>query len=224
MRGEVLHYDEEQGFGFITGADGNRYTFGREDLLRAMAPGKGTEVEFQANGNQATGIFAIRGDASLVAAAATASDTVQFGRSVAAGTPENTGLWNYFWQGFTSNYVNFRARARRKEYWGFMLFATLAAIALTLAGLVVDGVAGNLDSGDEMPVATMILAGIFVVALIIPGLAITIRRQHDIGLSGWFYLLILIPYIGGLIIFVFTLIPSQKHENRWGAVPAGVRI
>ena len=50
------------------------------------------------------------------------------------------------------------------------------------------------------------------------------RRQHDIGLSGWFYLLILIPYVGGLIIFVFTLIPSQKHDNKWGPVPYGVRV
>jgi len=63
-----------------------------------------------------------------------------------------------------------------------------------------------------------------VLATIVPSIAITVRRQHDIGLSGWFYLLILLPYLGGMIIFVFSLIPSQKHENKWGPVPAGVRL
>ena len=48
MRGEVLHYDEAQGFGFITGADGNRYGFGREDLAKAFHVARGTPVEFQA--------------------------------------------------------------------------------------------------------------------------------------------------------------------------------
>ncbi|TIW32039.1 MAG: DUF805 domain-containing protein, partial [Mesorhizobium sp.] len=50
MRGEVLHYDEDQGFGFITGADGNRYTFAREDLRREASMARGTAIEFQPAG------------------------------------------------------------------------------------------------------------------------------------------------------------------------------
>ncbi|MDO8933008.1 MAG: DUF805 domain-containing protein, partial [Rhodocyclaceae bacterium] len=49
-------------------------------------------------------------------------------------------------------------------------------------------------------------------------------RLHDIGLSGWFYLLVFVPSVGSLIIFVMTLIPSQKHDNKWGPVPHGIRI
>ena len=59
MRGEVLHYDEDQGFGFITGADGNRYTFTRENLRRQTAMPRGTAVEFQAGGGQARDVFSI---------------------------------------------------------------------------------------------------------------------------------------------------------------------
>ena len=57
MRGEVLHYDEAQGFGFIAGADGNRYTFTGEDLRVAGAVSKGTPVEFTESGSQSRGVF-----------------------------------------------------------------------------------------------------------------------------------------------------------------------
>jgi uncharacterized membrane protein YhaH (DUF805 family) len=51
---------------------------------------------------------------------------------------------------------------------------------------------------------------------------VTVRRIHDLGLSGWFYLLVFVPYVGSLIIFVFTVMPTQKNENKWGPVPAGI--
>ncbi len=136
----------------------------------------------------------------------------------------STGLWSYFRQAITTNYVNFRGRARRKEYWGYFLFWLIAMLALAIAGLAVDAAMGNLDSGMEVPVIGFALPGLFLVGTFLPGLAVTIRRLHDIGLSGWFYLLILLPSVGGLIVFVLTLIPSQKHENKWGPVPAGLKI
>lgn len=247
MRGEVLHYDEAQGFGFIAGADGNRYGFAREDLRQPAAIGKGTQVEFTPSGGQAHDVFAIhapaaRPEASIPQAGLTVP---QFGRrgaaesqpvqaqagqaptyapSYATDGEASTGLWSYFWRGITTNYATFRTRARRKEYWGYYLFWTIAVVMVALAGFAIDAAMGNLDSGMEEPVAGFALPGLFVLATLLPGLAITIRRIHDLGLSGWFYLLILLPYVGGLIIFVFTLIPSQKHENKWGPVPAGVRV
>ncbi|TIU14951.1 MAG: DUF805 domain-containing protein, partial [Mesorhizobium sp.] len=64
MRGEVLHYDEDQGFGFIAGADGNRYTFAREDLRREATIGRGTAIEFQPAGGRARDVFSIRAQAA----------------------------------------------------------------------------------------------------------------------------------------------------------------
>ena len=222
MRGEVLHYDEGQGFGFITGADGNRYTFTREDMRREAAVGKGTTVEFQVSGGKAKDVFSIRTQLGAAPATAAARTAPHFGRLASHERHASTGLWSYFWRGFTANYANFRDRARRKEYWGFYLFYLVGLAVLVVAGLAADAATGNLD--DEGPYVSFTLVGLYMLAMLVPGIAMAVRRQHDIGLSGWFYLLIFVPYIGGMILFVFALIPSQKHENKWGPVPAGITI
>jgi uncharacterized membrane protein YhaH (DUF805 family)/cold shock CspA family protein len=221
MRGEVLHYDAAQGFGFLAGADGQRYSFTRESLRREASLAKGTAVEFSANAGKARDVFVVRAEVPQRPERA----QTHFGRAaVAAERSGSTGLWSYFRDSLTANYARFQGRARRKEYWAFALFATLGLVAAGLIGAGLDYKLGNLGPGQEMPVLTLILIGGFWLALLIPGLAVTVRRVHDIGLSGWFVLLGLIPSIGGLIIFVFTVIPSQKHDNRWGPVPAGVPI
>ncbi|QOF69199.1 DUF805 domain-containing protein [Aminobacter sp. SR38] len=232
MRGEVLHYDQAQGFGFAAAVDGNRYTFAREDLRGTAIPGKGTEIEFQPSGSQARDVFVIHaqvGAAQMAAAAPAAATSVpQFGRrgsdqegAAESGVVATTGLWSYFRRALTTDYVNFRARARRKECWGYYLFWTLSAVALAAIGFGIDGALGNLDAE---PIVGFALPGLFILATLLPSIAVTIRRIHDLGLSGWFYLLILLPYVGSLIIFVFTLIPSQKHDNKWGPVPVGVNV
>ena len=138
-----------------------------------------------------------------------------------AGTEERqTGLFGHFRRAVTGRYADFRSRATRTEYWSFVLFFIVTMVALSLVGVMLDLAAGNLD--DEEPFFTMALAGLTGIALFLPGLAVTVRRIHDIGLSGWFALLGLIPSVGSLIILVFSLIPSQKHENRWGPPPAGL--
>jgi uncharacterized membrane protein YhaH (DUF805 family)/cold shock CspA family protein len=236
VRGEVLHYDVAQGFGFITAVDGSRYTFSREDLRRDAPMSKGMAVEFQPAGSHARNVFSIRAQfgipsvmpsdpaASPRASAASAPMAQQFGRAAASGSAGNASLWGYFWRGVTSNYVNFRDRARRAEYWSFYLVYLLVGATLVAIGVALDLAAGNLDEPDGAPYAALSLFSLYFLATFIPNLAINVRRIHDIGLSGWFYLLILLPYVGGLIIFVFSLIPSQKHENKWGAIPAGVRV
>ena len=240
MRGEVLHYDEAQGFGFIAGADSNRYTFRREDLRRPISLSRGAAVELSESGVQARDVFSPATDAAPglspaagelpVPAYGTApapSANRHFGRNAvgddASGQDQaSTGLWGYFWAGITTNYANFRTRARRKEYWGYVLFLFLAFILLFAGGVAIDFALGNLEFGDEVPFATIGISGIVILASVIPSIAMAVRRQHDIGLSGWFFLLIFVPYVGNLIMLVFALIPSQRHENRWGPVPAGV--
>jgi uncharacterized membrane protein YhaH (DUF805 family)/cold shock CspA family protein len=236
MRGEVLHYDEDQGFGFITGADGNRYTFTRENLRRQTAMPKGTAVEFQAGGGQARDVFSIAAQAASPAAdaatsaapaqanpapAAVASQAQPFGRSAEPAGP--TDLWSYFWRAMTGNYFNFAGRARRKEYWGYCLFWTIALLVVIGVGVFTDVQIGNFDN-IEMPAVTIGLFGAFLLATFFPSLGMIVRRLHDLGLSGWLCLLILIPTFGSLIILVFALIPTQGRENQWGPVPAGVRV
>lgn len=235
MRGEVLHYDQEQGFGFITGEDGQRYTFAREDLRRDGPIDRGATVEFQGVGGKAKSVFAMRSQAGAATVphiapvtAGTQAAASPFGRNAVparfASPVGDLGLWGYFHRCMTAGYTDFRGRARRKEYWGYVLFWFIALVASSVAGFAVDAALGRLEPNSDGPIAVLIAPGLWFLATFLPGLAVTIRRQHDMGLSGWFYLLILLPYVGGLIILVFTLIPSQKHENRWGPVPEGVTI
>ncbi|ESZ06236.1 hypothetical protein X737_34800 [Mesorhizobium sp. L48C026A00] len=121
MRGEVLHYDEDQGFGFVSGADGNRYTFAREDLRREATIRRGTAIEFQPAGGRAREVFSIRVQAASPTDATVAPSQAgnapvapqHFGR-FAENAPA-TDLWSYFRRGLTENYFNFAGRARRKN-------------------------------------------------------------------------------------------------------------
>lgn len=216
MRGEVLYYDDGIGQGFISGDDGNRYSFERADMQQLQPLWKGSRVDFRTDGDFAREIFIVE-----TAKAQVVQQTAHTGEMPAADPGEALGLFGYFKRAITSDYVNFRTRARRKEFWGFTLFVYVGIAALAAIGFFIDLVLGNID--NEEPYVMMIVLALGWLAIILPYIAIMVRRQHDIGLSGWFYLLVLIPYIGTLILFVFALIPSQKHENKWGPVPAGIR-
>jgi uncharacterized membrane protein YhaH (DUF805 family)/cold shock CspA family protein len=227
MRGEVLHYDDDLGVGFITGEDQQRYGFERSDMRRLVLVVKGTRVEFRPDNGRARDIFVLHGVGPTGPQISGQSpQRQQFGRSASftQAAVEDTGLWSYFIRTLTTNYANFHGRARRKEYWGFVLFLIISFIVVIGVGVFADISRGFPNGGEDFPIFSVGLAGIFWLATFIPQLALTVRRQHDIGLSGWFYLLVLIPYIGGLIIFIFTLIPSQPHDNQWGPVPYGVRV
>lgn len=239
MRGEVLHYDQTHGFGFITGEDGNRYTFRREDLRSSFSLSRGTAVAFRQNGGEARDIsLPATASETQRAAALTATPIAtpvthapqRYGRNAAgngaAVDRASAGLWDYFRAGVTANYANFRGRARRKEYWGFALFYTLGMIVLVAAGLAVDAGAGNLDYSADIPIpVTIVLVLLAMLAGMVPWIAISVRRFHDIGLSGWFYLgmcLIGLFLTGSIILLaiVLGLIPSQGRDNKWGVVPA----
>ena len=113
------------------------------------------------------------------------------------------------------NYSNFSGRARRKEYWMFTLFFMLFLLASIFITGALIAIFGD-DTGA-------ILGGIILIALyfghLVPALAVTVRRLHDTGKSGWMYLLVLIPYIGSLIIFIFTVIEGDKVANKYGPDP-----
>ena len=108
-------------------------------------------------------------------------------------------------------YAVFSGRARRKEYWYFVLFNILFAI---LAG-VIDGVLGTYD-----PDAGIGLVGvIYSLAVLLPGIAVSVRRLHDTDRSGWWLLIALIPLIGPLILLIFFVQGSEPRENRFGDSP-----
>ena len=113
------------------------------------------------------------------------------------------------------NYANFSGRARRKEYWMFVLVQTIVMIGL----MILDSVLG-LDfelQGISLGYGYLYLIGIIV--HFIPSLAVLVRRLHDVGKSGWFYFIFLIPLIGVLWLLVLYCTEGQKQDNKWGPDP-----
>ena len=113
------------------------------------------------------------------------------------------------------NYANFSGRARRKEYWMFVLVQTIVMIGL----MILDSVLG-LDfelQGISLGYGYLYLIGLMV--HFIPSLAVLVRRLHDVGKSGWFYFIFLIPIIGVLWLLVLYCTEGQKQDNKWGPDP-----
>ena len=111
-------------------------------------------------------------------------------------------------------YADFSGRSRRKEYWMFLLGVVLVAIVLG----IIEGVAGlsGMVGGVYGPLTTLLLLGI-----IIPSIAVQVRRFHDQDKSGWFVLLGFIPFVGGLIVLVFMCLEGTKGPNQYGPDPKG---
>ena len=113
-----------------------------------------------------------------------------------------------------NQYADFNGRARRKEYWMFFLFNMVFEVLASL----IDIAAGtaNLDSGSG------VFQGIYSLAVLIPGLAVGVRRLHDVGKSGWMLLIALIPIIGAIWLLVLMVTDSKEGTNKWGENPKEV--
>jgi len=102
------------------------------------------------------------------------------------------------------NFATFSGRARRSEYWMFFLFNVIVSMVL---------------AGVDAALGTMFLGVIYALAAFIPGLAVTVRRLHDTGKSGWWILISIIPIIGWIAFLVFMFQDSQMGDNEYGPNP-----
>jgi uncharacterized membrane protein YhaH (DUF805 family) len=118
---------------------------------------------------------------------------------------------NYFLDCYRKKYVDFSGRAGRSEYWYFVLFYVIIYLVLFGLGAAI---------GRDNPGIGFAPAGLFALASLLPSLAVTVRRFHDTGKSGWFILLGLIPAIGGLIVLYFMIIDSDPNSNQYGPPPS----
>ena len=109
-------------------------------------------------------------------------------------------------------YADFKGRARRTEYWMFTLVCSIISYGLQIIAPF---------CGD----AQLIISGflmIFGLVLLVPSFAVAVRRLHDVGKSGWFYLIVFIPIIGMIWLFVIFCTDSKYGENKWGPNPKGL--
>lgn len=103
------------------------------------------------------------------------------------------------------NYVGFTGRARRTEYWMFALFNAIIIIVLSILEALL-GLPG-------------IISGLYSLAVLLPSLAVAVRRLHDTGKSGLWLLISLIPVIGAIILLVFMVLDSDEETNQYGPNP-----
>jgi uncharacterized membrane protein YhaH (DUF805 family) len=108
-------------------------------------------------------------------------------------------------------YADFSGRARRKEYWMFTLLLLVAGFVLG----IVEGVLGL--SGTVGPYGPLSL--LFMLAIIVPSIAVGVRRLHDTGRSGWWLLLYFLPIIGAIVLLVFMVLDGTRGPNEYGADP-----
>ena len=108
-------------------------------------------------------------------------------------------------------YAVFSGRARRKEYWYFVLFNIIISIVLVM----IDSMTGSFSAEGGMG----LLSGIYTLAVLIPSVAVSVRRLHDTNRSGWWLLISLVPLIGGFVLLVFLVFDSEPEENQYGANP-----
>lgn len=101
-------------------------------------------------------------------------------------------------------YVDFTGRARRTEYWMFTLFTFLISVALMLVDTVV---------------GTVFLGTLFSLGMLLPGLAVSVRRLHDTGRGGLWLLLVLVPVLGAIVLLIFFVQDSKPGANAYGPNP-----
>lgn len=109
------------------------------------------------------------------------------------------------------NYATFSGRARRKEYWMFALFNIIVGIVL----IIIDYIIGTYFA----------LYGLYCLGIILPSLAVSVRRLHDVNKSGWWIFISLIPLIGGIWLLVLFVTDGTAGDNQYGPSPkAGVAM
>ncbi len=109
-----------------------------------------------------------------------------------------------------NQYFDFSGRARRKEYWMFTLFSLIISWTLAVLDLIFD------------TYMFTIVSSIYSLLVIIPSVAVLIRRLHDIGKSGWHIFLIFLPLIGWIWLLVLLCMEGETKPNKWGENPKGL--
>jgi uncharacterized membrane protein YhaH (DUF805 family) len=109
------------------------------------------------------------------------------------------------------NYATFSGRARRSEYWYFLLFNIIFGIG----AMLLDNVFGiGMQGFGYGPIYCL-----YALVVFIPSLAVSVRRLHDVGKSGWFFFIVLIPLIGAIWLIVLMATDSNVGPNKYGANP-----
>jgi uncharacterized membrane protein YhaH (DUF805 family) len=115
----------------------------------------------------------------------------------------------YYLDVLKNKYADFNGRARRSEYWYYVLFNMLCIVAVVVVGTFL----GTIGS---------IISVLAYLAILVPSIAVLVRRLHDVGKSGWFYFVAFIPLVGAIWLLVLLCTDSTPGSNEYGPNPKGI--
>ena len=118
-----------------------------------------------------------------------------------------------YYKSVLKNYANFEGRARRSEYWYYTLMNIIIVVALEILA----GVCGMASS--VLTIIVGLLLVIYALGTLVPSIAVMVRRLHDVGKSGWWYFIALIPIVGAIWLLVLLCTDSQPGSNEYGMNP-----
>jgi uncharacterized membrane protein YhaH (DUF805 family) len=111
--------------------------------------------------------------------------------------------------------ATFAGRARRKEYWMFALINFVICVALGIVAMTM------LGASQKSALMIDAVLGVYFLLILLPSIAVTVRRLHDTGRSGWWFWIQLVPLVGPVVLFVFTVLDSTPGSNPYGPSPKG---
>lgn len=189
MKGRILDFNLQASEGVISGSDGNRYSFVSAEWKSSDThPRKDLSVDFIADNGVATAIYA---EAQTIPGSAEVQEFLK-----------QDNIFTRYYIGVFKKYATFEGRARREEFWYFLLFNFLIGLVLAI-------------------ISAAVLSPLYSLATLVPSLALGARRLHDTNRSGWWQLIGLIPLIGFIVLIVFFVQDSEKGSNRFGCNPKG---
>ena len=206
MKGKVLDFSIPKGGGLILGDDGQRYLFVASEWQEQSLPLRDVVVDFEAAGKYAKGVYLL---AQTVPQIQAATPTVK-PKPFKATDNKEPSLLDLAISAVKHKYLLFNGRASRKEFWAVMLFSVLISFALQLLYTLGFAISDNLGLLLALPFV------IFSLGMVIPQLAVSVRRLHDTDKSGWWLVLGFIPIFGTIALIVLFSLASSESDNRFG--------
>ena len=206
MKGKVLDFSIQKGGGLILGDDGQRYLFVASEWQEQSLPLRDVVVDFEAAGKYAKGVYLLAQAVPQIQAATPTIKTKPF----KATDNKEPSLLDLAISAVKHKYLLFDGRASRKEFWAVMLFSVLISFGLQLLYTIGFAISENLGFLLALPFV------IFALGMVIPQLAVSVRRLHDTDKSGWWLLLGLIPILGTIVLIVLFSQASTSGTNQFG--------
>lgn len=208
MKGQILDFSIQAG-GLISSENGKRYPFKNEEWKEQGIPTRGMKVDFDVDEDgQAVAVYKALGASSTGGVT-----TVLQNASQTRNENGQLSLFALFLEALTKRYAQFSGRASKREFWGYMLFRMVAVVAIFFVAVIMFAINESLGSIFNL------LCWLFGIALFIPDLSVGVRRLHDTGKSGWWYLISVIPLIGWIWLIILWCQASVNEDNQWGGLP-----